>query len=88
MTAANLVDHVLRECYLQSRPVYLTLPTDSVKKKVEGERLNTPLDLNYPPNDEAQEEYVVDEVLRYLHAAERPIILVDACAIRHRVSHQ
>ena len=56
-----------------------------VQKKVEGERLKTPLDLSYPTNDAAKEDYVVDVVLKYLHAAKNPIILVDACAIRHRV---
>ena len=86
MTAADLIDHAIRECYLQSRPVYITLPTDSVTKKVEGERLKSPLDLSFPPNDEELERFVVNEVLKLLHAAKKPVILVDACAIRHRVS--
>ncbi|KAI1645002.1 thiamine diphosphate-binding protein [Daldinia loculata] len=60
-------------------------PTDMVEKKVEGERLETEIDLNEPPNDPDREDYVVDVILRYLHAAERPVVLVDACAIRHRV---
>lgn len=83
--APALIDHTLRECWVQSRPVYITLPTDMVKKKVEGERLKTPIDLTYPVNDPAKEDYVVDVVLKYLHAAKNPVILVDACAIRHRV---
>jgi len=82
---ASQIDHALRECYLQSRPVYLLLPTDMVVKKVEGERLNTPIDLEEPPNDEAKEDYVVDVMLKYLHAAQRPVVLVDACAVRSRV---
>lgn len=83
--AAMLIDNAIRECWLQSRPVYITLPTDMVQKKVEGERLNTPLDLDYPENDQEKEDYVVDVVLKYLHQAKNPTILVDACAIRHRV---
>jgi pyruvate decarboxylase len=55
-----------------------------VQKKIEGERLKTPLDLKYPPNEQEKEDYVVDVVLKYLHAAKNPVILVDACAIRHR----
>ena len=55
-----------------------------VQAKVEGERLKTPLDLNFPENDHDKEDYVVDVVLKYLHAAQNPVILVDACAIRHR----
>jgi pyruvate decarboxylase len=67
-----------------TRPVYISLPTDIVQKKVEGKRLRTPLDLNMPNNDPEKEDYVVDIALKYLHAAKNPVILVDACAIRHR----
>ncbi|CAL8577978.1 hypothetical protein XPA_003780 [Xanthoria parietina] len=83
--AATLIDNAIRECWVQSRPVYITLPTDMVQKKVEGERLKKPLDLDHPPNQSEKEDYVVDVVLKYLHAAKNPVILVDACAQRHRV---
>jgi len=82
--AATLIDSAIRECYVQSRPVYIGLPTDMVEKKIEGARLKTPIDLQFAPNDEEKEDYVVDVVLKYLHAAKNPVILVDACAIRHR----
>lgn len=82
---AAQIDHALRECYLLSRPVYIMLPTDMVTKKVEGELLETPIDLADPANDADKEDYVVDVVLKYLHAAKRPVVLVDACAVRSRV---
>jgi pyruvate decarboxylase len=82
--AAMLIDNAIRECILQSRPVYISLPSDMVQKKLDGDRLNTPLDLEYPPNDQEAEDYVVDVVLKYLHAAKNPVIVVDGCAIRHR----
>ncbi|KAF2087183.1 pyruvate decarboxylase [Saccharata proteae CBS 121410] len=82
--AATIIDDAIRKCWLESRPVYLALPTDMVQKKVEGDRLSTPLKLDYKANDEEKEDYVVDVVLKYLHAAKNPVILVDACAIRHR----
>lgn len=85
-SAADLIDHAIRECYMQSRPVYITLPTDMVLKKVEGERLNTPLDLTFAPNEQEKEDYCVQDVLRYIKDSQNPVILVDACAIRHRVS--
>lgn len=83
--AATLIDHAIRECWVQSRPVYITLPTDMVQKKIEGERLKTPIDLGTLANEPEKEDYVVDVVLKYLHAAKNPVILVDACAVRHRV---
>ncbi|KAF2106377.1 thiamine diphosphate-binding protein [Lophiotrema nucula] len=82
--AATLIDNAIRECWLESRPVYISLPTDIVQKKIDGDRLKTPLDLSFPPNDPDKEDYVVDVVLKYLTAAKNPVILVDACAIRHR----
>ncbi|KAI1484601.1 pyruvate decarboxylase [Biscogniauxia mediterranea] len=82
---AAQIDHALRECYLRSRPVYLMLPTDMAIAKVEGERLETPIDLRWPDNDADKEDYVVEVILKYLHAAKKPVVLVDACAIRHRV---
>jgi len=86
--AAGLIDNAIRECWVQSRPVYITLPTDMVQKKIEGERLKTPIDLSYPTNDAEKEDYVVDVVLKYLHAAKKPVILVDACAVRHRALNE
>lgn len=83
--AATLIDYAIRECWIRSRPVYITLPTDIISKKVEGERLKTPIDLSIPENEPERENYVVDVVLKYLHAAKNPVILVDACAIRHKV---
>jgi pyruvate decarboxylase len=82
--AATLIDDAIRECILQSRPVYISLPSDMVQQKIDGDRLNNPLDVNYPPNEQEAEDYVVDVVLKYLHAAKNPVIVVDACAIRHR----
>ncbi|TVY87013.1 Pyruvate decarboxylase [Lachnellula willkommii] len=59
-TVASQIDHALQQCWIQSRPVYLSLPTDVVQKKIEGERLKTPIDLHLPENDPDREAYVVD----------------------------
>ncbi|KAF1351850.1 pyruvate decarboxylase [Delphinella strobiligena] len=83
-TAASQIDYAIQQAWIQSRPVYIGLPTDIVQKKVEGERLKKRIVLTYPANDGEKEDYVVDIVLKYLHAAKNPVILVDACAIRHR----
>jgi pyruvate decarboxylase len=82
---ADQIDHALRECYLRSRPVYIMLPTDIVQQKIEGARLNIPLNIAEAANDPDREDYVVDVILKYLHEAKSPVILVDACAVRHRV---
>lgn len=81
----DLVDTAVRECVIKSRPVYIMLPTDMVDAKVEGAKLQTPIDLEDPANDPDKEDYVVSVVMKYLTGAKRPVMLVDACAIRHRV---
>lgn len=83
--APILIDNAIRECWIRSRPVLLTLPTDMVMQKVEGERLKKPIDLTLPQNDPEKEDYVVGTILKHLQHAKNPVILVDACAIRHRV---
>ena len=70
--AAAQIDYVLQECVIRSRPVYITLPTDMVQKKVEGERLKTPIDTRIPKNNPDVEDYVVGVILNYLHAAKNP----------------
>jgi pyruvate decarboxylase len=85
-TAAQLVDEAITKCWVRSRPVYVWLPADMVRCKVEGARLKTPLKLEYPPNDKEKEDYVAEVVLKHLRESKSAIVLVDACAIRHRVS--
>lgn len=82
---AAQIDNALRECWIRSRPVYMMLPTDMVTAKIEGARLKEPIDFSEKENDPEKEDYVVDAILKYLYGAKNPIILVDACAIRHRV---
>jgi pyruvate decarboxylase len=82
---ASQIDYVLRECWIRSRPVYILLPTDIVQRQVEGVRLATPIDLKEPDNDQEREDFVVDMILTHIKRSVKPVILVDACAIRHKV---
>lgn len=52
-----------------------------VSEEVDGERLNTPLDLT-PPRDEATEKEVVQKILDALYRAKNPMILVDVLTAR------
>jgi pyruvate decarboxylase len=85
---ANQIDHAIRECWIKSRPAYVALPMDMVGAKIEGARLRHPIDLSFPRVDPEKEDYVVDVVLKYLHAAKNPVVLVDACAIRHHAAKE
>jgi pyruvate decarboxylase len=85
-TAAEKIDEVLTRAWLLSRPVYVWLPTDLVKQEVEGARLEEiPLKIGkYVENDTEKEKYVTEVVLKHLTEAKNPMVLVDACTMRHR----
>ncbi|KAI9825144.1 MAG: hypothetical protein M1819_000602 [Sarea resinae] len=87
-TAPELIDHCIRECYIQSRPVYIQLPSDMAMEKVEGALLRTPIDLSDPVNDPEVEDYIAKTILNRLYEAKSPAILVDAGAHRHRILNE
>ena len=82
---AGQIDNALRQCFIRSRPVYIMLPTDRVETKIEGKRLQEDIDVTEPANNAEKEDYVVDVIMRSLRSAKSPLLLIDACAIRHRV---
>lgn len=84
-TAGAEIDRVLQTCYVKARPVYLGIPTNMAYAELDAEPLKKDLDLSPAKNEEEIETYLVKEIVDLIHAAKRPIILVDACAIRHRV---
>lgn len=84
MTAA--IDKVLRDAIVKQGPVYIQLPTDLVGFKVEGTRLETPIDTNNPPSHAACEDSQVAHILNRLYAAERAILIVDGFVRSSRVS--
>ncbi len=73
----------------QARPAYLMLPTDIAYMRISATRLKTPLNIEPPPNEQETEEFVLDEIIKLVEAAQNDvIILVDACGIRHGVRHE
>lgn len=86
----------------QARPTYLTLPTDLVFAPVDKSRLETPVVPPTPKVDEKRKlpagiklqedeiqklSFVTSEIQRLWDQAEKPIIIVDACALRYGVTH-
>jgi pyruvate decarboxylase len=82
---AILIDEAIKDCWTQSRPVYISLPIDLVQKKVEGKRLKTRIDFSLRSTF-ANEEEVVKLILEQIYKASKPVILIDAGAYRRRVS--
>ncbi|KAL1950660.1 hypothetical protein VTO73DRAFT_5784 [Trametes versicolor] len=88
-TAAAEIDRVLTECLVMARPVYLMLPTDVAYQRISAKRLQTPLNIEPPANDEETEEFVLNEIIKLVEEAENDaILLIDACAVRHGVKQE
>lgn len=66
--------------------MYISLPIDvNFQKLTLSEKELAPLDLTPPSNPVETQEAALDAVIAAIAMAERPIILVDACAVRQRV---
>ena len=82
-TAPGEIDRVLHQCLMQSRPVYIELPTDLVSAKVPFSLLSTPISTSIPPNDEGFEDAEVDLIISKIYAAKQPFIIVDGFTSRY-----
>ncbi|KAF3936681.1 hypothetical protein ABW19_dt0200123 [Dactylella cylindrospora] len=83
--AGREIDRALKACYVSARPVYIALPTDMALRKISAAPLETPIDLSLHPNDADIENDVLQTITEMIYGANNAVILVDACAIRHRV---
>lgn len=82
------IDRCIREAYINQRPVYVGLPANLVDLTVPASLLDTPIDLSLYPNPKETEEEAVDSILRLVESATNPIIIVDACCLRHRCKEE
>jgi TPP-dependent 2-oxoacid decarboxylase len=79
--AAAEIDRVLRECWLQQRPVYILLPGDVARQPVPGPA--TPLARPEPIGSDSQLDAFTSAAQRLLGQASRPAMLVGNLAIRY-----
>lgn len=85
-TATLMIDQTLRQCILQSRPVYIELPTNMVKARVSSRPLRTPIDLSIPHNDEGFEDAEVELILARIYASKQPFIIVDGFTAAYNIA--
>ncbi|KAL1613573.1 hypothetical protein SLS54_010478 [Diplodia seriata] len=81
-TAPAEIDRVIRECFIQSRPVYIFLPLDLSQETVPSSLLSTPLSLT-PAIDTAAQSAAASAILAALRAAANPSVFVDCLTQRH-----
>jgi pyruvate decarboxylase len=87
-TVAEQIDRLIRECVLQSRPVYLRLPMDMVDEILPASALEQPLNLEHPSNDAKTEQEVVNLIVRKIKTSKRPFILIDAGTSRYGLAKE
>ena len=83
-TAPGMIDEVLRKGYVESRPVYIRMPTDTVTAAVPADTLKHPIGVSPLQTDAAAEELAVQVFLDKLYAAHRPVFLIDGACQRRR----
>lgn len=84
--APALVDATLKTCVLESRPVYIELPTNLVHAKVPAP--TSPIDLSVPGYDEEHETKVVSSIVEAIQKAKKPMIFMGGIAARFRVTEE
>lgn len=87
-TATGMIDRTLRECVLQSRPVYIELPTNMVKTRVSSLPLGTPIDLSIPENDEGFEDAEVELILAKIYKSKQPFIIIDGFTSKYGITEE
>jgi len=78
--AAAMYDDVVRRCALDSKPVYVQLPSDMVEAGVDATLLERGLELSPPENDAVLQQDIVSHILDRMKYARRPLILADGFA--------
>jgi pyruvate decarboxylase len=73
---------VIRECFIQSLPVYLYIPSDLVDVPVSSQSLSRSIN-TAPPVDLDNEERAVSKIVEAISTSAKPVILVDALVARH-----
>ena len=74
--APEQIDEVLKQCILQSRPVYIEVPADMVTVAVLADRLSFEIQIpEAVPNP--GHDLTLANVLQRIHSAKQPLILVD-----------
>jgi indolepyruvate decarboxylase len=84
--AAEEIDRVLRECWLQKRPVHINIPADVSYKEIDAPK--TALNLPEPVSDPAQLNKFLQKAAEELNKANSPFILADYEVNRYRLNDQ
>ncbi|CAE7014190.1 Pyruvate decarboxylase [Pyrenophora teres f. teres] len=86
-SAPKEIDRVLRECVIQSGPVYIFLPLDLSAEMVDASLLKEKIDLE-PKVDKTAQDAAVKAIVAAVAEAKQPTIVVDALVHRFGASEE
>ncbi|KAI5952531.1 hypothetical protein KGF54_003398 [Candida jiufengensis] len=86
--APKEIDRVIEAAFINQRPTYLAFPSNLFNSPVPKKRLEQPLNLTPPPNDEKIQTEVLGEIFSMISKAKDPVIIVDACTNRHNATFE
>ncbi|OCL06706.1 DHS-like NAD/FAD-binding domain-containing protein [Glonium stellatum] len=81
-TAPYEIDRVIRECFIQSCPVYIFMPLYLAMEEVPAGLLDTRIDISLPVDPGAQDA-AVGAIKQAVSNAQNPSVLIDALVHRH-----
>jgi len=85
-SAAEQIDRVLHHCIANVRPGYIGIPIDLVNAEISVPALPMPaLTLDIPRNPEKTHQAALKDIISRIEKAKKPIIIVDACALRRNM---
>lgn len=82
--APSLVDAAIRECWIQSRPTSIFIPSDLINVPIKADWENRSALFEPPTSDLQAEEGLVTTIVDELTAATRPIFLIGGHGIRNK----
>ncbi|KAK5104478.1 hypothetical protein LTS08_002368 [Lithohypha guttulata] len=75
-TCPEMIDRIIQQCLIHSRPVYIQIPADMVSVAVAADRLESVLMIpEYIPSND--QERAVEYTLDRIYSSKQPMILVD-----------
>lgn len=77
--AASEIDRVLTTMMIESRPVYIGVPTDLSHFPISGKALQDPLNVTLPADDEKLTKTTVEEIRSLIEKAPSAILIIDGC---------
>lgn len=88
VAAAEVLDDVLEQAILKSKPVYASISSDLIDAEVPADMLQKSLKLDPPPNDPKVENTLVEQLVSKIRTAKSPLVIADSLSYPLQLSQE